>query len=109
MSVGRRTKPATAFRVPWWAAQRKVLKNLRGHYNYSYNRIVSNVDMNFSVEVLKDSALDELWKGAGVGEDYQKAANMVEDNVPLTTVKSMKNHPIREYRHWLYRLSVIEK
>ena len=42
-------------------------------------------------------------------EDYQKVARVVLDKVPMDIMKTMNNHPIKELKACLARLSVIKK
>ena len=86
-----------------------VLNNLMRHASYAYNRIISSVRGDISAEVFQDPALDELWREAEKGEDYQKVAKVVADKVQMDTMKMMSNHPIQEYKGCLARLSVIQK
>lgn len=58
-------------------------------------------------EVLEDPALDELWEEAKKDEGYQKAAEVVADKVPVETMKTMNDHPIKGYKGCLNKLSVI--
>ena len=87
------------------AGVERVLNNLRGH---AYNRIITLVKGNVSPEVLEDPALDELWEEAELDKGYQRAAKVVADKVPDETIKTLNDHPIKEYRGANNKLSVIE-
>ena len=42
----------------------RVLRRLRGHSSYAYNRVVTCVTGDICKEVIKDPALDEIWEVA---------------------------------------------
>ena len=87
----------------------KVLSGMGSKGNrYVYNRIVSSVWGDISNEVLEDPALDDLWEAAEADEEYSQAAKVIADKVKMKEVMKMDKHPIRQFRRWDYRLSVIE-
>ena len=58
--------------------------------------------------MLEDPALDDLWEAAEADGDYQQAAKVIADKVKMKEVMSMDKHPIKEFRRWAYRLSIIQ-
>ena len=87
----------------------KVLISMKSPGNrYVYNRIVSSVQGDISNEVLEDPALDDMWEAAEADEDYKLAAKVIADKVKMKEVMKMDKHPIKQFRKWAYRLSVIE-
>ena len=62
---------------------------------------------NISDEVLEDPALDDLWEAAEADEEYSQAAKVIADKVKMKEVLNMDKHPIKQFRRWAYRLSVI--
>ena len=63
---------------------------------------------DISDEVLEDPALDDLWEAAEADEEYKLAAKIIADKVKIKEVMKMDKHPIKPFRKWAYRLSVIE-
>ena len=59
-------------------------------------------------EVLEDPALDDLCEAAEADEEYSQAAKVIADKVKMKEVMKMDKHPIKQFRRWAYRLSVIE-
>ena len=87
----------------------KVLSGMGSKGNrYVYNRIVSSVWGDISNEVLEDPALVDLWEAAEADEEYSRAAKVIADKVKMKEVMKMDKHPIKPFRRWAYRLSVIE-
>ena len=87
----------------------KVLNGIKSQGNrYVYNIIVSSVQGDISDEVLEDPALDDLWEAAEADEEYKLAAKVIADKVKMKEVMKMDKHPIKQFRKWAYRLSVIE-
>ena len=80
------------------------MSNLR----YRYSTIVSSVQGDISDGMLEDPALDDLWKAAEADEDYRRAAKVIADKVKMKEVMTMDKHPIKQFRRWAYRLSIIE-
>ena len=70
--------------------------------------IVSSVQGDISDEVLEDPALDDLWEAAEADKDYQRADKFIEEKVKMKEVMSMDKQPIKQFRQWTYRLSMIE-
>ena len=40
----------------------RVLRNLRRHASYAYNRIVSSINGDIRKEVIEDPAFNEIWE-----------------------------------------------
>ena len=53
---------------------KRILRRMRGHASYAYNRIVSCVKGDICKEVIEDPALDEMWEAAEKDEGYQRVA-----------------------------------
>ena len=49
----------------------RVLRRLRWHASYAYNRVVSCVKGNICREVIEDPALDNMWEAARLDKGYQ--------------------------------------
>ena len=54
-----------------------VLRRLRGHLTYSYNRVVSCIKGDICKEVIEDPALDDMWEAARLDEGYMPMARTV--------------------------------
>ena len=52
----------------------RILRRLRGHASYAYNRVVSCVTGDIYKEMIEDWALDEMWEAAKLDEGYQSVA-----------------------------------
>ena len=48
--------------------------------------------------VLEDPAFNELWDSAKADEGYQHAARAIAEKVPVSTLKTMNNHPVQAYK-----------
>ena len=48
----------------------RVLRRLRWHASYAYNRVVSCVKGNICREVIEDPALDDMWEAARLDNGY---------------------------------------
>lgn len=66
-----------------------MLRNLRGHASYAYNRIVSCISGDISQEVIKDPAVDEMWEAAKQDEGYQKVASLIEGKADVEKMKTL--------------------
>ena len=87
----------------------KVLNGMKSQGNrYVYNRIVSSVQGDISNEVLENPALDDMWEAAEADEEYKLAAKVIADKVKMKEVMKMDKHPIKQFRRWAYRLSLIK-
>ena len=42
----------------------RVLRRLRGHASYAYNRVVSCIKGDICREVIEDPALEDMWQAA---------------------------------------------
>ena len=56
----------------------RVLRRLRGHASYAYNRVVSCVKGDICREVIEDPALKDMWEAAGLDKGYQSVALTVK-------------------------------
>ena len=56
----------------------RILRTLRGHASYAYNRVISCVTGDICTEVLEDPALDEMWEAAKMDKGYKEVAETVK-------------------------------
>ena len=52
----------------------RVLKRLRGHASYVYNRVVSYVNGDIHRELIEVPALDDIWEAVRLDKGYQSVA-----------------------------------
>jgi hypothetical protein len=66
----------TLLRSPVGGAEgvERVLRRLRGHASYEYNRVVSCITGDICREVIEDPALEDMWEAARLDKGYQSVA-----------------------------------
>ena len=68
-----------------------VLRRLRGHASYAYNRVVSCIK-----EVIKDPALDDMWEAARLDKGYMSVARTVKQKTAEDVYKTLSKAAIKE-------------
>ena len=87
-----------------------VLRRLRGHASYAYNRVVSCIKGDICKEVIEDPALDDMWEAARLDEGYMSVARTVKQKTGEEVYKTLSKAEIQEYvGKGIERMSVIEK
>ena len=87
-----------------------ILRRLRGHASYAYNRVVSCIKGDNCKEVIEDPALDDMWEAARLDEGYMSVARTVKQKTGEEVYKTLSKHAIQEYvGKGIERMSVIEK
>ena len=75
----------------------RVLRRLRGHASYAYNRVVSCIKGDICKEVIEDPALDDMWEAARLDEGYMSVAMTVKQKTGQEVYKTLSKAAIREY------------
>ena len=87
-----------------------VLRRLRGHASYAYNRVISCIKGDICKEVVEDPALDDMWEAARLDEGYMSVALTVKQKTGKEVYKTLSKAAIKEYvGQGIERMSVIEK
>ena len=88
----------------------RVLRRLRGHASYAYNRVVSCIKGDICKEVIEDPALDDMWEAARLDKGYMSVAMTVKQKTGQEVYKTLSKAAIKEYvGQGIERISVIEK
>ena len=75
----------------------RVLRRLRGHASYAYNRVVSCIKGDICKEVIEDPALDDMWEAARLDKGYMSVAMTVKQKTGQEVYKTLSKAAIREY------------
>ena len=86
-------------RSPVGGAERveAILRKLRGHASYAYNRVVSCIKGDVCKEVIEDPALDDMWEAARQDKGYMSVAKTVKQKTSEEVYKSLSKTAINEY------------
>ena len=74
-----------------------VLRKLRGHASYAYNRVVSCIKGDVCKEVIEDPALDDMWEAARQDKGYMSVAQTLKQKTSEEVYKSLSKSAINEY------------
>ena len=87
-----------------------VLRKLRGHASYAYNRVVSCITGDICKEVIEDPVLDDMWEAAKQDKGYMSVARTVKQKTSEEVYKSLSEAAINKYvGKGIERMSVMEK
>ena len=88
----------------------RLLRRLRGHVSYAYNRVVPGIKWDICREVIKDQALDDMWATASLDKGYMSVAMTVKQETGQEVYKTLSKAAINEYvGQGIERMSVIKK